>query len=524
MAELPSSDSSSDADPALLHAIRGGFWSPQQPATLELTRYVVLRALGLIYCVAFLVLWRQMLPLFGSHGLAPADAYLDALRDQSFWRLPTLFWLDVSDLTLRLAATLGLGLALLLLVGFQHPLLLAALWALYLSFVEIGQDFYGYGWEILLLEAGFLASFLAPWRGVWAEAPATPAPRVVIWLLRWLVFRVMFGAGLIKIRGDPCWRDLSCLAYHYETQPNPHPLSWLLHQAPLGFHQVGVLGNHLVELVVPFGVFGPRRVRHVAGALIVAFQAALILSGNLSFLNWLTIAIALACFDDLLLRKLLPSSLVQRLEPARLQRPLGAIQLGALGLLAATVLVLSYDPVVNMLSPRQRMNSSFDPLHLVNSYGAFGSVGKVRDEVILEGTSDPHPGPNSRWLAYELPCKPGDVNRRPCLITPYHLRLDWQMWFAALGNYEREPWLIHLIDKLLHGDRGVLSLLANDPFPNAAPRFIRAQRYRYRFTRWGEHTTAWWHREYLGPYLPPLGRDNPEVREFLEGQGWLRRR
>jgi hypothetical protein len=216
---------------------------------------------------------------------------------------------------------------------------------------------------------------------------------------------------------------------------------------------------------------------------------------------------------------------VQRLAPARLtQRPLGAVQLGALGLLAATVLLLSYDPVVNMLSPRQRMNSSFDPLHLVNSYGAFGSVGKVRDEVILEGTSDPHPGPNSRWLAYELPCKPGDVNRRPCLITPYHLRLDWQMWFAALGDYEREPWLIHLIDKLLHGDRGALSLLANDPFPNAAPRFIRAQRYRYRFTRWGEHTSAWWHREYLGPYLPPLGRDDPEVREFLNAHGWLRER
>jgi hypothetical protein len=174
-----------------------------------------------------------------------------------------------------------------------------------------------------------------------------------------------------------------------------------------------------------------------------------------------------------------------------------------------------------MLSRRQRMNTSFDPMHLVNSYGAFGSVGKARDEVILEGTSDAVLGPNTRWKPYEFKCKPGDVMRRPCLITPYHLRLDWQMWFAALSDYENEPWIIHLIYKLLHNDRGVLDLLANRPFPDRPPRFIRAERYRYRFTKPGEGDGAWWARERIGAYLPPLAKDDPSVREFLELQGWL---
>jgi hypothetical protein len=295
-----------------------------------------------------------------------------------------------------------------------------------------------------------------------------------------------------------------------------------LHQAPLWFHQIGVAFNHLVELAAPFFVFGPRRARHIAGSLIVLFQCMLILSGNLSFLNWLTIAVAIPCFDDSFLRHFVPRRIASRAAELDAHRlPIGRTQIAVVGVLCAFVIVASYAPVSNMLSRRQVMNTSFDPLHLVNSYGAFGSVGKTRDEIILEGTRDAAIGPNTRWTAYEFKCKPGDVMRRPCLITPYHLRLDWQMWFAALGDYESEPWIIHLIYKLLRNDDGVLGLMANRPFPGEPPRFIRAERYRYRFTKFGERDGAWWVRERIGAYLPPLSKNDPIMREFLELHGWL---
>jgi len=263
-----------------------------------LTRFVFLRLLGLVYTVAFLIVVLQWHPLLGSDGLLPAAPFLDAVRAEEgrgsgvFLRLPTIFWLDGSDEAFRAGGWIGLGLSLLVLGGLANAPILFVLWLLYMSFVHVGQIFYGYGWEILLLETGFLAIFLAPLGNPRPFAKRSPPSPVVIVLLRWLVFRLMFGAGLIKLRGDPCWRDLTCLVFHYETQPNPNPLSWYFHQAPVWFHKLEVLFNHLVELVVPFFVFGPRRPRLAAGALVVVFQVLLILSGNLSFLNWLTIAVA----------------------------------------------------------------------------------------------------------------------------------------------------------------------------------------------------------------------------------------
>ncbi len=486
-----------------------------------LFRFVYLRALGFIYVVAFLIAHHQVLPLLGHDGLEPADLYLERLGDSvSFWQLPTLFRFDASDAAFGFAAALGLLLAWLVLCGVENALVMATLWALQLSFVHVGQDFYGYGWEILLLEAGFLAIFLCPVRSWGALEDRTPPPFAVVVMLRWLVFRVMFGAGLIKIRGDACWRDLSCLVYHYETQPNPSPVSWLLHQAPLWFQQLGVLWNHFVELLAPWFVFGPRWVRTAAGACIVLFQCILIASGNLSFLNWLTLAITLACFDDGVFERVLPRRL-SRLLAQRAASPLPSrVQHYVVLALACIVLVRSYQPITNMLSPHQRMNGSFDPLHLVNTYGAFGSVGKERDEVILEGTTDAVVAPDTRWHEYQFKCKPGDVSRRPCLITPYHYRLDWQMWFAALGDYRSEPFILSLIHKLLQNDPGTLSLIAENPFPNAAPRFIRAERYRYAFTHAGE--PGYWKRKRLAPYLPPLAADDPRLLEFLVQQGYVR--
>ena len=494
---------------------------PEEPARYWLTRFVFLRFLGLVYFFAFLCALGQFLPLVGEHGLLPAHAFLEALGDArgsgASWMLPTLFWLDASDAAMRAAIWAGLALSLALLCGLANVPSLAALWLLYMSLVHVGQIFYGYGWEILLLEAGFLAIFMAP---LWRAGPfpeRSPTPEIVVWLLRWLVFRVMLGAGLIKLRGDPCWRDLTCLVYHYETQPIPNPLSWYFHHLPGWFHAAEVLFNHVVELALPWLVFGPRRARHAAGVLLVAFQLLLILSGNLSFLNWLTIAICIPCFDDRLLAGLLPGRLAARAEALR-DHELSRARFSATAALAVVVGLLSFNPVANMLSPGQVMNTSFDPLHLVNTYGAFGSVGRVRHEVVLQGTNDPQPDASARWFDYELPCKPGDVERVPCVTSPYHRRLDWQMWFAAMSDAESEPWLIRVVDKLLQGDAGTLSLFASGRLPAQPPRFVRAELFRYEFTRPGEGP-AWWRRTHVRMYLPALSADDPVLRNLAAAYG-----
>jgi len=381
-----------------------------------------LRGLGLIYAAAYLILVQQGRALIGAHGILPAARYLERLTDvfhsraAGFWQLPSVFWLSASDAGLQACAWLGLLGALAMMAGFANAPLLTLLWALYLSFTHVGQIFYGYGWDSLLCETGFLAIFLAPGWRLRQFDRASPPPQIVIVLFRWLTFRIMFGAGLIKLRGDECWSNLTCLAYHYETQPNPGPLSPLFHSAPLWFHELGALFNHLVEVVAPFGVFGPRRLRLMAGSLIVLFQSILIASGNLSFLNWLTLIIALACFDDQALLAVVPIkwrqttqarlALLAPAEPARGRRAVSVA-------LALVIGVLSLNPIVNLLSPRQAMNASFDPFNLVNTYGAFGSVSRERYEVIIEGTRSASIDEHSEWKEYELPCKPGRVDRRP---------------------------------------------------------------------------------------------------------------
>ena len=509
----------SDHDLAL--ALRVG-WLGGPPARYWLVRFALLRGLGLIYSVAFSIAYAQGPGLIGSRGLLPAARFVSRIHyGDAFLQYPTLFYWNASDAVLRGASACGLALALAVLLGVENSAVMFLLWLLDLSFCHVGQIFWGYGWEILLLEAGFLAIFICPLRSVMPLSSSLPPPPLVIWMLRWLLFRLMFGAGLIKLRGDPCWRDLTCLVYHYETQPVPSPASWLFHQAPVWVHQIGVAFNHLVELIAPFGVFGPRRLRLTACGLIVVFQTLLIVSGNLSFLNWLTLVVAIACLDDRALGRVLPGRFeraAERLEAAA--RPNRAHTI-AVGVLACLVGVLSIGPVLNMLSPHQEMNSSFEPLHLVNTYGAFGSVGRVRNEIVLQGTSEANAETATHWLDYELPCKPGDVRRRPCLITPYHYRLDWQMWFAAMSEPESEPWFVNLVYKLLIGEPAVTRLFARDPFPQQPPRFVRAEFFEYHFARIGDGSGAYYRRKLLGLYLEPVSLHSPALLRFLRGYGLL---
>jgi hypothetical protein len=447
-----------------------------------------------IYFVAFLVALRQFTPLLGERGLLPVPRFVAYVPFRSS---PSLFQLRYSDRLLRAVAWTGLATSALVVSGIPDAwpvplemLAWALLWALYLSIVNVGQTFYSFGWETLLLEAGFLAIFLGP---AWTF---TPLP--LVYLVRWLVFRLEFGAGLIKMRGDECWRDLTCLYYHHETQPMPNPLSWYFHHLPRALHRVEVLGNHFAQLVVPWFLFAPQPIATVAGVLIVATQSWLVLSGNFSWLNVITIVLAFAAFDDAALGRLLPIA-----RPALEQSvPLEIV----VAIVTLLVLGLSYRPARNLLSSRQLMNSSFDPLHLVNTYGAFGSVTKLRYEVIIEGTVDPLPTPASEWREYEFKAKPGDVRRRPPQYAPYHLRLDWLMWFAAFSSPRYHEWFMPLLVKLLEGDRATIALLAGDPFPGGPPQVVRAQLWLYRFTTPAERrqTGAWWQRSYVRPYVPPV--------------------
>lgn len=499
-------------------------WSYRSGPSYWLTRLLLLRLLGLVYLVAFATVIFQGPALFGEDGLLPAADFLDRVGEghesssEAFWSRPTLFWLSASDGFLLAAAWAGALLSLAVLAGFANVPILLTLWVLHYSFNEIGQAWYAFGWEMQLLETGFLAVFLVPLLDP-RPLPRHAPPRPVIWLYRWLLFRIMLGAGLIKLRGAPCWEELTCLQYHYETQPVPNPLSALLHHMPAWLHAAGALFNHVVEIVLPWFVFGPRRARHLAGFLMLLFQLLLIASGNLSYLNWLTIVPILACFDDQLLRRLMPRRWVERSETARAAAPSpGPGRKAAVGILFASVALLSLDPIANLMSSRQAMNKSYNPLHLANTYGAFGGVGEVRYEIVFEGTNDPVPDDGAEWRAYELPCKPGDPSRRPCVITPYHYRLDWLLWFCAMSSPERYPWTIHLVAKLLEGDETLLGLFAHNPFPERPPRWIRVSRYRYRFAPLS--ADAWWERERIGTWIEPVRADDPRLRRILRVYGW----
>jgi hypothetical protein len=496
-----------------------------QPPTYWLTRFVILRLLGAIYAVAFLVAINQILPLIGSQGLLPVSMYLKVIRNvlgpvDGFVHYPSVFWFGHSDTALLAVAWTGFLLSCLVLAGYANAIILTVLWFLYMSFVHVGQDWYAYGWEIQLLETGFLAIFLCPLIDM-RPFPKRPPPIAIIILFRWLIFRIMLGSGLIKIRWDVGWRTGTALYYHFETQPIPGPLSRWFHFLPRPVLQIGVWFNFLAELVAPWFAFGPRIARHIAGAVIVLFQLTIFISGNLSFLNLLTIIPALACFDDGFWSKLLPNKLVRKAATAAANAETSRPMLTTAWVVTAIVVLLSIEPVINMLSRGQIMNTSFDPLDLVNTYGAFGTVGRERLNVIFEGTTDNDSTDHAHWKPYLYKGLPVLPEERPPQIAPYQLRLDWQMWFGAMSTSDEYPWTFHLVWKLLHNDPGAVGLFAGNPFPNAPPRYIRAVLYRYEFARSGNPQHLWWTREKISEWLPAFSSDDQRLTDFLKSEGWI---
>ena len=511
----------------LKNTVHGLFAMPDTQPSYWLTRFMILRLLGLVYVVAFLVAINQVIPLIGVNGLLPLGTYLKEVSltygsaGAGFVRLPTVFWFGHSDTMLLTVAWAGFVLSLVVLAGYTNAPVLTVLWLLYMSIVHAGQDWYGYGWEIQLIETGFLAIFLCPLVDM-RPFPKRPPPLPVIVLFRWLAFRIMLGAGLIKYRGDKIWRDSTALYYYFETQPIPGPLTRWFHFLPHMLLKTGVWFNWLAELAAPWLVFWPRAGRHIAGIVIVLFQLVLIVSGNLSFLNWLTIIPALACFDDGFWAGLLPRKLVRRAAAAAGNAEESKPMLTVSWIVAGLIALLSIQPVLNMLSPGQIMNTSFDPLDLVNTYGAFGSVGQERYNVVFEGTADDTVGGKANWKPYMYKYLPTLPDKAPSQIAPYQPHLDWQMWFAAMGTAEQYPWTFNLVWKLLHNDPGAPGLFAGNPFPYQPPRFIRAVLYRYRFAKPGNPDGLYWEREKIGDWIPVLSADDQRLVKFLRNEEWLR--
>lgn len=472
-----------------------------------LVRLLLQRGMAAIYFIAFLNVLLQFKPLLGERGLSPVPAFLNHV---TFRQAPSIFHWRYSDRILDVVAWTGLILSAGALFGFTEagPLWLSAgawllLWALYLSIVNVGQSFYGFGWESMLLEAGFFTAFLGP---------AHMQPSVLpILMLRWMLFRTELGAGLIKLRHDRCWRDLTCLYFHYETQPLPNPLSWYFHRLPKTMHRISVLFSHFVQVLAPFFFFAPQPYASIAAALTMSQQIWLIISGNYSWLNWLTMLLGVAGFSDAVLVHVAPFS-------APMLHPISPAFTVVLYLLGAVTVLLSIQPVMNLFSRYQRMNSSYNRYHLVNTYGAFGSVGRERYEIVLEGTNDRVVTPATEWREYGFKGKPGDLRRMPPQVAPYHLRLDWMIWFlpfsvavtsqgVRVNGYEL--WFVRFVRRLLTNDPATLSLLRHNPFPAQPPAHLRALFYRYRYTTAQQKQAggAWWTRQLLGTYLPPVSLD-----------------
>jgi len=446
-------------------------------ADYEFARQVLQRGVAALFFVAFLSSFNQFPALLGERGLLPVPDYL---AGSSARRRPTLFRWRYSDRLLRSVCTAGMGIALVLVAGLPQlgppwlPLLaFLALWLLYMSVVNVGQTFYGFGWEMLLLEAGFTVAFLG--------SDQTEPPRTILLLVAWLVFRLEFGAGMIKIRGGREWRDLTALYYHHETQPMPGPLSRQAHLLPKPFHRLEVLGNHVAQLVVPFFLFAPQPLGSAAAGVIIFTQLWLVASGNFAWLNWIAIVLAFAAVSDPVAHAVLPFLPLDWHAPGPGQGPTPVWWLVIT--LAATLLlvILSYWPLRNLLSKRQLMNASFNRWQLVNTYGAFGTVTRQRIEIVVEGTLDEDPDESAHWQEYGFKGKPGDVRRLPRQWAPYHLRLDWLMWFLPLRTVHEE-WFYAFLAKLLEADPPMLRLLRRDPFDGAPPRWVRARSYHYRFT------------------------------------------
>jgi lipase maturation factor 1 len=469
------------------HLTKWTFGTQIEPARFALTQWIFVRLLAVIYAIAFGSLSLQITGLLGARGILPVARYLQAVAENAgamrFYYVPTIFWINASDAALQGVCYAGVAIAALVLVGFYERAGLAILFVLYLSLSAAGQEFLSFQWDSLLIEVGFLAMFLGN-------------ARVVVWLFRWLLFRLMFLSGAVKILShDSTWRGLTALNYHYWTQPLPNRISWYMAQFPEWFQKMSTAFVLGCELMIPFLIFAPRRIRIFGGWCLLSLQILIFLTGNYTFFNLLAMAMCVFLWDDRNFERWL------KLRPQAKAR---ATWITAL--VAVVVLTIGLARMVETFSGVSTGIVRYTaPLEIVNSYGLFAMMTTSRPEIVIEGSID-----GQIWTAYSFRYKPGDLARAPRWAAPHQPRLDWQMWFAALGSYRENPWFVNFAVKLLEGSPEVRALLEADPFQGTAPKYVRGVQYDYSFTNAEERrrTGNWWKREVKGLYLPAIGLKN----------------
>jgi lipase maturation factor 1 len=493
------------------------------PPTYTGIRFIFLRGLALIYLIAFASLAVQIQGLAGSHGIVPAQLLMAQAKEaaaqhhigfQRFHAIPTFAWWSDSDSALNWQCGLGLGCSVALLIGIAPAPMLFLLWAIYLSLCSITTPFLDFQWDNLLLETGFLAIFVAPLQLFERPSRQPPPPALIIWLLRWLVFRLMFESGCVKLMsGDILWWDFSALRVHYETQPLPTWIGWYAHQLPPRAQAISQTLMFVIELVVPAFIFCGRRFRLLAAAILSLFQIVVILTGNYTYFNWLALLLCVPLLDDRVLKCLSfakalateSSSIPPAKQAPRWPWPITAC-------LAIAIISVTLVQVLSSMRDREKWPAPvvalyiwLEPLRSFNSYGLFAVMTQTRPEIIIEGSDN-----GKDWLAYEFKYKPGDPKQRPEFVAPYQPRLDWQMWFAALSDPRRNPWFFAFELRLLQNSPQALDLLKHNPFPKAPPKYVRAMLYEYHFTNFTERraTGDWWRRKLLRPYVPPLSLED----------------
>ncbi len=474
-------------------------WGSFEPSTYFFSSKIFLKLMGFVYLVAFASLAVQVKGLLGSNGVLPASHFLALILKRfgmkAYKFLPTIFWFNASDFFLQFVCWAGAFLSVLVMAEVFPALLLFFLWLFCLSLSLVGQEFLAFQWDSLLLEAGFLAIFLAPLKIKPKSFRSMEPSAVIIGLFNWLLFRLIFSSGMVKlISGDVTWRNLTALTFHYETQPLPVWTSWYMQQLPVWFQKGSTLFVFIIELVFPFLIFAPRRLRIMACAGIAALQFLIMATGNYCFFNLLALALCLLLLDDSFWRKEAPKKISSRKWPRFITWPL-----------AAVILFVSTGQVIQLFGktfePAYIAETIIEPFRTVNHYGLFAVMTTSRPEIILEGSDD-----GQTWKVYEFPYKPGDLKKRPAFVQPYQPRLDWQMWFAALGDYKSNPWFMNLCARLLQGSPEVLALFKKNPFPDHPPKYLRGAVYDYHFTNFEERkkTREWWRAERKDLYSPTV--------------------
>lgn len=477
-------------------------WGLINSSEYLISQWLFVKGMGLCYLFAFSSIYMQIKGLWSSRGVDPfvelLDRYERLLGGKKFLRIPSIFWWWRSDRALHLLASIGIIASLAVIAGIAVVPMLLLLYLAYLSFCAVGSIFLCYQWDMLLLELGFLSIFYA-----W-QTPASPLLLLLVWFL---LFRFMFASGLVKLTsGDPNWRKCTAMSYHHESQPLPSFFAWYIHKLPAWWHQVSCYAMFVIELLIPFAVFGPAPAQLLAFILLAGLQVIIAISGNYCFFNFMTVVLCVAIVPDHYLSPLLGDWIT--ISPS----VVSLAEITLIYAVAAILWILNIFRVLDLAVPSilpVTYRQLVAPFSIVNAYGLFAVMTTVRNEIIVEGSDD-----GEEWLPYEFKWKPGSLRRRPGFVVPHQPRLDWQMWFAALGTFERNAWFARFLLRLLEGEKAVLDLMDHNPFPDNPPKYVRAVLLRYRFSTRAERAEdgCWWSCSRVGPYSPVLSLKSAEER------------